>query len=250
LSISAKTGCSLNKSGNEDTAIAFTSADFTNAFSDADGNTLTKIQIASLPTNGTLKLNGVNVSPNQEIAITELNTLSFTPNPNFNGNLSFIIPANTFAEPDLGDSLTYSLANGTLLPSGLSFDAATRTFSGTPTGTSAGTYNITVIATDTASASVNDTFTLTVLDFIGTSGNDTLTGTANAEKLEGLGGNDNLSGLAGNDTLDGGTGNDILTGGLGDDVYVLDSKSDQVIENPNEGTDTIQSSITYTLAIT
>jgi RHS repeat-associated protein len=79
----------FNKSGNEDAAIGFRAADFTNAFSDADGNTLMKIQIATLPANGILKLNGDNISPNQEIAVAELSTLSFTPNPNFNGNLSF-----------------------------------------------------------------------------------------------------------------------------------------------------------------
>ncbi len=40
--------------------------------------------------------------------------------------------SNTFSDVDVGDTLTYSatLADGTPLPSWLSFDAATQTFSG------------------------------------------------------------------------------------------------------------------------
>ena len=57
-----------------------------------------------------------------------------------------------------------------------------------------------------------------------------------------------LTGNSGNDTLDGGAGNDTLTGGTGDDTYRVDSLTDSVIEALNEGTDTVQVSITgYTL---
>src|SRR6266581_601881 len=62
-------------------------------------------------------------------------------------------------------------------------------------------------------------------------------------------GNDTLIGGAGNDTLDGGTGNDSMSGGTGNDIYVVDSLSDIVTENANEGIDTVQSSITYTLGV-
>ena len=50
------------------------------------------------------------------------------------GFFSFTVPTNTFADVDAGDSLTYTatLANGNPLPSWLTFDANTRTFSGTP----------------------------------------------------------------------------------------------------------------------
>ncbi|MBD2268320.1 calcium-binding protein [Anabaena sp. FACHB-1391] len=66
--------------------------------------------------------------------------------------------------------------------------------------------------------------------------------------LSGGAGNDTLNGGAGNDTLDGGAGTDTLIGGTGDDIYIVDSTTDTITENVNEGTDTIQSSVTLTLA--
>ncbi|HEY8576840.1 MAG TPA: LysM peptidoglycan-binding domain-containing protein [Devosia sp.] len=56
-----------------------------------------------------------------------------------------------------------------------------------------------------------------------------------------------LNGGAGNDTLDGGAGNDTLIGGAGDDTYTVDSAGDAVTESASQGTDTVQSSITYSL---
>src|SRR5690606_38707516 len=56
---------------------------------------------------------------------------------------SLVIPANTFSDAD-GDSLTLSVtrADGSALPSWLSFDAATRTLSGTPGEADDGVYDI------------------------------------------------------------------------------------------------------------
>ena len=78
--------------------------------------------------------------------------------------LSFQFASNTFADVDSGDSLTYTaiLSNGNALPSWLSFDASTRTFSGTPTNSDVGSIDVKVTATDGSSASVSDTFALTV----------------------------------------------------------------------------------------
>ncbi|PPC74484.1 hypothetical protein C4K68_25555, partial [Pokkaliibacter plantistimulans] len=77
---------------------------------------------------------------------------------------SFTVPTNTFSDVDAGDSLTYTatLADGSALPSWLSFNAATRTFSGTPTNDDVGSLSIRVTATDGSDAAVSSSFTLTV----------------------------------------------------------------------------------------
>ena len=83
-------------------------------------------------------------------------------------------------------------------------------------------------------------------DYIqGFDGNDTLNGAGGADYLDGGTGNDTLNGGAGNDFLFGGTGADKMTGGLGDDIYSIDNASDVVVENANEGTDTIQIEASY-----
>jgi Ca2+-binding RTX toxin-like protein len=76
---------------------------------------------------------------------------------------SFQVPTNTFTDVDAGDSLTYTakLANGDDLPSWLSFDAATRTFSGIPTNGDVAALSIKVTASD-RSESVSDIFDITV----------------------------------------------------------------------------------------
>ncbi len=86
------------------------------------------------------------------------------------------------------------------------------------------------------------------VNITGTTGNDTIYGSNNADILSGGVGSDTLSGQVGDDSLDGGTGADILVGGVGNDTYIVDDSADVVTENINEGTDTVQSSVTHTLA--
>ena len=82
----------------------------------------------------------------------------------------------------------------------------------------------------------------------GNDGNDVLDGGIGNDTLLGGSGNDSLIGSDGNDSLDGGIGIDSMAGGAGNDVYIVDDAGDVVNENADEGTDIINSSVTYTLS--
>ncbi|PTQ91428.1 VCBS domain-containing protein, partial [Agitococcus lubricus] len=93
---------------------------------------------------------------------------------------------------------------------------------------------------------VSKTATLT-LSISGSDDSGTLVGTAGHDNLSALSGDDVLIGLAGNDTLNGGLGIDTLMGGLDNDIYSVDSITDSIVEAENEGTDTVQSSVSFSL---
>ena len=57
-----------------------------------------------------------------------------------------------------------------------------------------------------------------------------------------------IFGTGGDNLLDGGTGADAIYGGAGNDAYFLDNVSDLVIENLNEGSDTVYASANYRLS--
>jgi Ca2+-binding RTX toxin-like protein len=113
------------------------------------------------------------------------------------------------------------------------------------------------IITESANQGI-DTVATTVAYSLGATSNlenITLTGTSaiNAtgnttnNTLEGNSANNNLSGDAGNDTLAGGAGIDTLIGGLGNDFYTIDTATDTITENANEGTDIVSTSVNYSL---
>ena len=164
--------------------------------------------------------------------------------------LSFGFGASAFTDPNL-DTLTYSatLADGSPLPSWLTFNPTTRSFSGT--AAVPGTTSIKVIASDGGLA-VSDIFDIVVgqapaMNLTGTAVADTLTGKSNNDTLSGLAGNDVLTGNAGDDLLDGGLGNDTMTGGAGNDVYIVDSSFDSVVEYADEGVDRVESNVSRVL---
>ncbi len=82
---------------------------------------------------------------------------------------TFMLDSNTFADIDTGDSLVYSasMTKGGITAAWISFDPATRTFSGTPADADTGTVVVIVTATDDSLASVADTFNIEVLGATG-----------------------------------------------------------------------------------
>ena len=82
----------------------------------------------------------------------------------------------------------------------------------------------------------------------GNNGNNTILGLGGNDYIYASGGNDVVDGGDGNDYLDGVSGNDTLIGGLGNDQLVVDNVNDVVIENANEGSDSIfANNVSWTL---
>jgi len=81
-----------------------------------------------------------------------------------NQPFGFTFTADTFHDADAVDILSFSaaLTDGSSLPTWLSFDAATRTFSGIPRLGDNGAVDVKVTATDTGGLSVDAGFTITV----------------------------------------------------------------------------------------
>ncbi|MBU6309012.1 MAG: hypothetical protein KJS77_04640, partial [Planctomycetes bacterium] len=84
--------------------------------------------------------------------------------------------------------------------------------------------------------------------FEGRAGNDTLAGSIQDDLLDGGNDDDTITGSFGNDTLKGGWGSDTLAGGYGNDTYSFFDLfgTDTIIENPGEGTDTMDFSAVLT----
>jgi hypothetical protein len=113
---------------------------------DGAGNTITQAV--------TVTVNNVNEAPTVAVAIADQTFVV--------GGVvdSFVVPVGSFTDVDAGATLTYTatLADGTALPSWLTFTPGSRTFSGNPTAN--GTVTVRVTASD-GSLSVYDDFVIT-----------------------------------------------------------------------------------------
>ena len=74
-----------------------------------------------------------------------------------------------------------------------------------------------------------------------------LVGNEEANTLNGLAGSDTLYGLGGDDTLVGGSGDDEMRGGRGNDTYQVADLRDVIVEEANEGVDTVESILSHAL---
>ncbi|MES9957227.1 MAG: putative Ig domain-containing protein [Sedimenticola sp.] len=186
----------------------------------------------------TLTIDNTNDAPTVETALTDQ---SATEDATF----SFTIPEGTFRDVDAGDQLSLRVTqqDGSSLPDWLTFDAATRTLSGTPTIRDYGSQNIVVTAIDKGGLSISDSFQLTVdrdpdnsgRSIKGTRRNNWLWGTRKDDTFTVTDGNDRMFGLSGDDVfivngmndgydrIYGGGGFDIIKGGVGDDTINLRS---------------------------
>ncbi|MEI7475553.1 MAG: RTX toxin, partial [bacterium] len=164
-------------------------------------------------------------------------TLSGTSNINGTGNaLNNIITGNDGANVLNGgagtDTLIGGLGNDTYLLDSIIDIITEYDNEGTDSVVSSVTYSL---------AQYVENLTLT--------GSSNINGTGNSLSniITGTTGNNILNGGDGNDTLDGGVGIDTLMGGLGNDTYKVDNIGDIVIESNNQGTDTVISTISYSL---
>lgn len=183
----APTGTNATLTAKENTAYSFKVADF--GFSDTNGNSLSGVKITTLPTKGTVLLNGIAITAGQTIAVADITA----------GKLTWEPPAG-----EDGTALTTIgfkvIDDGGTDHNGKDIDQTERviTFNVTPTPTTP----------DTDKGKI----------LIGGDGDDRFTGTNWADLLSGKGGDDHLDGGAGNDTLWGGEDDDLLKGGSGNDI--------------------------------
>ena len=263
---------------------------------DADGDALT-LQSVSNPANGTASIVGGDIVYTPNANFNGSDSLSYTISDGNGGEgtktlnitvgavndapiiatplanqtateaeaFNFTFSSASFSDID-GDVLTYSatLADGGVLPSWLSFDAQTRSFTGTPDTADVGALSIKVAASD-GSVSVDDSFDITINAapppaaneptaptgagvIVGTENNDTINTGSGSQIINALGdddtiasgsGDDEVWGGDGNDSIRGGGGDDIIHGGDGDDLLTGNGGANTFVFASNNGQDTI-----------
>jgi VCBS repeat-containing protein len=256
--------------GTEDTAYTISQASLLAGFSDADGDSLSVINLNA--TNGNLSAFDATSQ-----------SWTFTPATNYYGtvNLSYSItdgmvnvPAShNFTLAAANDALTGNLnitgifteghvltADSTLLADADGIGAFTYQWQNSSDG----------IIWNNISDANSENYALTALDagskirlqvaFIDGSGNAELinsgsfnigkliTGTRNNDILIGSVNDDHIEGFAGKDIINGAAGVDSMAGGAGDDTYYIDNVGDSILETQDQGEDSVFSSISFTLS--
>lgn len=129
----------------------------TNTLTESYNYTMRDASGATSSANITVTIHGANDAPTLAQQTPSQNAITGSA-------FSLALPAGTFSDVDAGDTLTYSasLSSGAQLPAWLSFDPATRTFSGTPAAGDLGSFTVRVTATDLGSLAASETFNLAV----------------------------------------------------------------------------------------
>lgn len=110
-----------------------------------------------------------------------------------------------------------------------------------------GNDGIDTAAYNTATSAVTVSLAVAGAQATGGAGTDTL---ANIENLIGSAYNDTLTGNSGANVINGKAGSDTMAGGDGNDIYYVDNVGDVITETSTGGSDTVYSSVSYSVSST